>query len=443
MDILLVLGLIALNGVFALSEMSLVSSKKVRLQQLVDKGSIGAARALALQDNPGYFLSTIQVGITTIGILSGIVGEKSLVEPVSLFYQDLGIAAGVAATSASVTVIIFLTFMSVVFGEIIPKRLGLMLPEKVASILAIPMSWLSKITFPIVWLFNKTTNICLKLLRMDNYTQLPASNEEIKDMMIQGTESGVFHPEEHRLVSNILHMDERKVNSIMTHRADLFYIDIDDSYEENIEKIVNGSFSRILVIKEDLNNIIGILHITDILTLIQKNKPFKFEDHVNTPLYLPETIMASQVLESFKKEKTEAAIIVDEYGENIGIVTLVDVMEAIVGDIAVDNGEEDSEITQRDDGTYLVDGLISLDKIANLLEIDEDDLPVSEGMNTLAGLIMEQAEKIPPVGFKIELKIKNLLITLEIMDMDKNCIDKVLLKKEEFIEKEVVQVEKE
>lgn len=441
MELLLVLGLIVLNGLFAMSELSLISSKKNRLQQLVDKGSIGAAKAIALQERPEHFISTIQVGITTIGILSGIVGEKSLVSPVSEFLQGFGIAQPLSVTVASISVIIFLTFLSVVFGEIVPKRLGLMMPEKIASLLAIPMSWLSKITFPIVWLFSRSSVLVLSLLRLDKVQQASVSNEEIKDLIVQGTDAGVFHPEEQQLVSNVLHMDEKRVESIMTHRGDFFFIDIQDSFEINIEKIVNGSFSRVLVIDGNVNNVIGVLHMTDILTRIQKNEVFKFEDFMKTPLYLPESVMATQVLENFRRKKTEAAIIVNEYGESVGIVTLVDIMETIVGDIATDNGEEDPDVVKREDGSYLVDGLITLDRFSQVFEIEEEDIPVSEGINTLSGLIMEKAGAIPPVGFKCEVIVDNFLIKLEVVDMDKNCVDKVLLIKENINNNEELVVQ--
>lgn len=428
MELTIVLILIILNGLFAMSEMALVSSKKIRLQQLVDKGSIGAAKAIALQEKPEHFISTIQVGITTIGILNGIVGEKAFVEPVTLFIQSIfNIQQALAHTISSVSIIVFLTFLSVVFGEIIPKRLGLMLPEKIAAILSIPMAWLSKITFPLVWLFTKTSVLILKFFHLGDIQQAPISNEEIKDLMIQGADAGIFHESEKQIVANVLHLDEKRVDSIMTHRGDLFYIDVDDSFEDNVQKLINGSFSRVVVVKENVDNVIGILHMTDILTALKENIPFKFEDYMKKPLYLPETITTTQVLENFKRYKTEVAIIVNEYGENIGIVTVVDIMEAIVGDIATDGEEEDPEIQEREDGSYLVDGLIGLDKFAQLLGVEENDLPEIEGINTLAGLIMEQAGAIPQPGFKCTLTIKNCIVSLEVLDMDKNCIDKVLL----------------
>jgi putative hemolysin len=426
MELVLVVFLIALNGIFAMSEMSLVSSKKARLQQMVDKGSIGAAKAMALQDNPTKFLSAIQVGITTISILSGIVGEKSLVEPVSHWFVAMGMAEATAKTLSSVTVIAFLTYLSVVFGEIIPKRVALVIAERVASIIAIPMDWVSRITYPVVWIFTKTSQLIMKLLRLDKIKQMPVSNEEIKELMSQGSEAGIFHESEEQIITNVLHMDEKRVSTIMTHRSDLLFIDIKDDFKENISKIVNGKFSRTILVDDNIDNIVGILHVTDILPLIKSDVPFDLKNHVETTLYLPETVTSIQVLENFKRKKKEVAIIVNEHGENIGMVTLFDVMSAIVGDIATDE-QLPKEILQRDENSWLVEGITNLDKVEK--ELDLDALNNSEDIYTIAGYILEKAACIPDAGFKFVVMQGENDITFEVMDMDKNTVDKVLITK--------------
>jgi putative hemolysin len=427
MQLTIVLLLILLNGIFAMSEMSLVSAKKSRLQQLADKGSLGALKALALQENPAYFFSAVQVGITTISILSGIIGEKSLIEPTQLMLISMGMVAETAKTVSNVGVIFFLTFLSVIFGEIIPKRIGLVLPEKMAATLSIPMSWISKIGFPIVWVLTTCSEYIMCLLRLNKVQQMPVSNAEIKEMMEVGSEAGVFHESEQQIVANVLHMDEKKAVSIMTHRGDLFYIDVTDKFEDNIQKIVNNHYSRLLVVDQMVDKVIGILHVTRILDLIHKNEVFDFKQYMEEPLYLPETVSTTQVLESFKRKKTEVAIIVNEYGENIGIVTLVDIMASIVGDVINDEEEGDEEIQIREDGSYLVDGLISLDKFSQYFDIEE--IHSSESINTLAGLIMEKSGIIPKTGFKIELTYKSCVLKIEVIDMDNNCMDKVLMYK--------------
>ena len=427
MELLLVFLLIILNGIFAMSEMSLVSAKRSRLQQLADKGSVGALKAMALQENPAYFFSAVQVGITTISILSGIVGEKSLVEPTQMILINLGLDVATTKTLSSILVIIFLTFLSVVFGEIIPKRIGLVLPERMAALLSIPMSWLSKIAFPLVWLLTTCSEQIMCMLRLNKIQQMPVSNEEIKEMMVVGSEAGVFHESEQQIVANVLHMDEKKAVSIMTHRGELFYIDLQDSFKENIQKIVTNHFSRLVVVDHGVDKVVGIIHVTKILSLIHQNVEFDFKEYMDEPLYLPETVSTTQVLENFKRRKTEVAIIVNEYGENIGIVTLVDIMASIVGDVLNDDDETDPEIQLRDDNSYLVAGLISLDKLSQYFGIEE--IKSSESINTLAGLIMEKSGIIPKEGFKIELSYKSCLLKIEVVDMDQNCMDKVLVSK--------------
>ncbi len=431
MEFLAVFLLILLNGLFAMTEMALVSSKKARLQQLVDKGSIGARKALALQDSPGHFLSTIQVGITTISILSGIIGEKSLVEPTMSFLMSLGLDEHTSKTTASIMVIVCLTFMSVIFGEIIPKRLGLVLPERIAAVFSIPMNFLTKISFPVVWLLTYISEGLLNFFGVNKIEQTKVSNEEIKEMMEAGSTAGVFHMAEQEIVANVLHMDEKKAVSIMTHRTDLFYIDLNDGFEKNIEKIIYGEHSKVLVVEGSVNNVMGIINVVDILSLIHKDEVFDLKGKMKKPLYLPESVTTTQVLEHFKVNKSEMAIIVNEYGENIGLITLVDIMESIVGDVGAKDDDEDPEIIEREDGTYLIDGLISLDKFGSYFKIEE--IRTSESVHTLAGLIFEHSGMIPKTGYKTQVDYKDCEIFIEIMDMDNNCIDKVLVKKKEKI----------
>lgn len=427
MEFLAVFMLILLNGLFAMTEMALVSSKKARLQQLIDKGSIGAIKALALQDNPAHFLSAIQVGITTISILSGIIGEKALVEPTMNFLMNFGLEESVAKSTASVVVILCLTFMSVIFGEIIPKRLGLVLPERIAAIFSIPMNFLTKISFPIIWLLTYVSEGLMNFVGVNRIEQTKVSNAEIKEMMEAGSSAGVFHEAEQEIVANVLHMDEKKAVSIMTHRTDLFYIDLNDGFEANIEKIIYGEHSKILVVEGSVNNVMGIIQVVDILSLIHKDEEFNLQEKMKKPLYLPESVTTTQVLEQFKLNKSEMAVIVNEYGENIGLVTLVDIMESIVGDVGAYTDEEDQEIVEREDGSHLIDGLISLDKFGSYFKIDE--IKTNESVHTLAGLIFEHSGFIPKAGYKAQIKYKDCELFIEIMDMDNNCIDKVLVKK--------------
>lgn len=429
MEVFLILFLIALNGVFAMSEIALISAKKTRLQQIAEDESIlshGAKTALGLQENPRVFLSTIQVGITSVSILSGIVGEKSLVDPLSTYLISIGFEKGVSTTIASFFVIMTITFLSVIFGEIIPKSIALSLSDKVASVLSVPMSGLAKITFPFVWLFTTISEMILKVFRINKFENIPVSNEEIKELMGQGTEAGVFHESEKAIVANVLHMDEKSAVSIMTHRGEWKFIDLSESFAENRKKIIENKLLNILVVDGDINNILGFVDLTNILYDIIEKESFDIRSHIETPLYLPQTVTVSQVLENFKTSKKDVSIIINEYGENIGIVSLKDIMSSIVGEIEKSSKEEDKEIIMREDGSFIVDGLIALDKLFYELEQEKVDYP--SGINTLSGLVMANAGKVPNVGYTFDIYENKYTMSIEVLDMDKNCVDKVLVK---------------
>lgn len=428
MELLLILFLIILNGIFAMSEIALISAKKSRLQQMIENkqfGYNGAKEALLLQENPRMFLSTIQVGITSISIFSGIVGEKTLITPLAAFFVEQGLTEKFSLGLASGLVIALITFLSVIFGEIIPKSIALAISDKIAAFIAIPMSVLAKTTYPFVWLFTTTSELILGILKINKFESNTVTNEEIKELMGQGTEAGVFHQNEQELVANVLHMDEKSAISIMTHRGEWKFIDINDSFEENRKKIIENKIFKVLVVDGDINNILGFIDVSNILSLICVGNNFNLKEYVEEPLYLPQTVTISQVLENFKALKKDVTIIINEYGENIGIVSLKDIMSSIIGDIAVHQEEEDKEIKRREDGSYIVDGLIVLDKLESKLDIQ--DLKV-QGVNTISGLVMYHAGRVPDVGdvFKIEKSDYN--IEIEVLDMDKNCIDKVLIK---------------
>jgi putative hemolysin len=428
MDIFLIVILIVFNGLLAMTEMAVISFKKARLQQRVETGSLGAAKAIFLQEKPALFLSTVQVGITSVGILNGIVGEKTLMEPMISFLNSIGLTA-YSKPIGSVLVIVLLTYLSVVFGEIIPKRLGMMMAEKMASTMAVPMDLLSKFTYPLVWIFTVSCDALLKLFKLDNIQQSQVSNEEVKELMSQGAEAGIFHESEKKLVANILHMDEKKAASIMTHRSDLFFIDAADPYEENLQKIIHGKYSKIAVVKESVDQIIGFIRMTDLMPQISAGEKIDFEKSAQKTTYLPNSVTATQILENFKREQTEIAIIVNEYGENVGIVTLHDILGAIVGDINVGETEDEIEIKKRDDGTYLVDGLTTLDKVSSYFNLSKFEL--DENVHTISGLIMVLSGKIPSKGDKVEFKNKNSLLKIEVVDTDNNRVDQVILQIEE------------
>lgn len=428
MDIFLVFFLVILNGVFAMSEMSLVSAKKVRLQQLADKGNKGAKAALQLQSNPTRMLSSVQVGITCISLLSGMIGEKAFIEPFGKFLISVGVAENMAGSIALFCVVVCLAYMSVVFGEIVPKRIGLVLAERVASVLAIPMTWISVVTLPIVAIFTMTSDFMLKILKLKDTPQQAANDEEIQEMMNEGSKVGNFDDDEMQMVSNVLKMDRKKVTSIMTRHSDFICVDIKNSLEKNIQIISDAEFSKIVVIDGNVNNIIGYLPVLKTMHLLKTNKPIDFQSLAEKPLFLPETLTTMQVLRNFRQAQKGFGIVVDEHGDNIGLVTVSDIFSAMIGEITPDD-EDEAEIIVRDDNSWFVDGSTALDDVEEILGMDK--FSTSGNIYTIAGLVLERAECIPPVGFKFSITQGNMEVTVEVVDMDVNTIDKVIIYKTE------------
>lgn len=426
-DLLLVCFLIALNALFAMSEVAIISSKKARLQQQADKGSHGAMVALKLQEDPSRFLSSIQIGITSIGILNGIVGEKSLGEPFAAFLMQLGLTQSVAQPLSSGTIIVFLTFLSVVFGELIPKTIGLAKAEKIASLMAIPLNLIAQVFFPLVWFFSKTSKIFLKIIGMGNIEQDPVSNEEVKQLMKEGSDAGIFHKEEGKMVANVLHMDEKNATAIMTHRSEWQVINAQLPFNEMKDAIVKTEFSKILVVDGSVDNILGYVSIKEILHSLCSTEEFDIRKFLEQPLNLPITVTASQVLEEMKRCRRDLAFIINEYGESVGLITKNDIMSAIVGEIMEDDEPVEEDIVDRKDGSYLVDGFIALDKIKSEFGLGEE-LDKFNGITNLNGFIMGSFGRIPHVGAILSLETMTHKITIEVVDMDKNVVDKVILK---------------
>lgn len=430
MDIFLVVLLVILNGIFAMSEMSLVSAKKVRLQQMADKGNRGAKAALQLQSDPTRMLSSVQVGITCIGLLSGMIGEKALIEPLAALMISWEVPVSLAKTSSMFIVVFVLAFMSVVLGEIVPKRIGLVLAERVASILATPMTWLSIIALPIVFIFTKSSEMMLKILKLDQTPSQAANDEEIEEMMSEGSKVGNFDTDEMLMVSNVLKLDRKKVTSIMTRHIDFVCVDIQKSLEENIQIISEAEFSKVVVIDGNVNNIIGYLPVLKTMHLIKQQAPIDFVELAEKPLFLPETLTTMQVLRNFRQAQKGFGIVVDEHGENIGLVTISDIFSAMIGEITPD-AEEEPEIVSRGENSWFIDGSTALDDVEEYLNLEK--LSTSGSVYTMAGFILEKAECIPSAGFKFKMNHGNFEIEIEVADMDGNTIDKVILTRNEIV----------
>jgi len=424
MDIALLLLLILINGVFAMSEIAVVSSRKARLQRLADDGSPGAQSALVLHNEPSNFLSTIQVGITSIGILSGAIGESALADPLAAWLGGFALIAPYAKAIALTIVVIVLTYVTVVVGELVPKRLGLLAPEGIASLIARPMNLLSRLTRPLVLLLSSSSSFVLRILGARRKDEPPVTDEEINVLMEQGAEAGVFHESEQEIVSNVLRLDEQRISAIMTHRSDLYFIDLDDAEDEIRQRIADSPYERIVACRDGLDHIAGILRTSDLLNPALNGLPLNIEAALRAPLYVPESVSTTQLLESFRKTRMQFALIVNEYGDLEGVVTLTDVLTSIVGDMPSADSPDELDVVQREDGSWLVDGGVTIERLKSALAIEET-LPGEEenGFNTLGGFVMHMLRRIPAVTDHFEWNS----LRFEVMDMDKNRVDKVLV----------------
>lgn len=426
MDLVLLLFLILLNGILAMSEIAVVSARKSRLQKLADDGSPGAESALALSNEPSAFLSTIQVGITTVGILSGAIGENALADPLTLWLSEFSLVMPYARGLALTLVVVGLTYFSVVIGELVPKRLGLLAPEAIASLVASPMNVLSSLTRPLVCLLSSSSSLILRLIGARRSEEPPVTNDEINVLMEQGAEAGVFHESEQAIVSNVLRLDEQRIAAIMTHRNDIYMIDLDEPENEIRRRLSESPFTRIVVCRDGIEHIVGILRTADLLKVALAGESLEIDRYLRPPLYVPEGVSTTHLLESFRKARQQCALIVDEYGELQGLVTLTDVLTSIVGDLPSSDTLEEQDIVQRDDGSWLIDGSVPIERLKAGIGFD-DGLPGEDenAYNTLGGLVMYVLGRIPAVADQFEVAG----CRFEVVDMDKNRVDKVLLVK--------------
>src|SRR5688572_23991379 len=354
MEILILAGLIILNGLFVMSEIALVSARKARLESKAEKGDKKAEAALGLSNNPEIFLSAAQIGITLIAIITGVYsGEKfgTYLQPV---IEKIELIRPYAETIATTIIVIIVTFLSIVFGELIPKRFALVNSERIAIAVAGPMKSFAKFTYPIVWLLNKTSNLFFTLFNIRRTKDETVTEEEIKAIITEGTESGSIEEEEKEMIERIFHLGDRNITSLMTHRSDIIWFDVDDNEETVRDKIVNEPHSVYPICDGTIDNIKGMVSIKDLYIIDDFTK---FKDVVQQALFVPENNTAYQVMEKFKETKQHSCFIVDEYGSLQGMITLNDILEAIVGDIP-QTGVLDYEIIQREDGTFLVDAQI-------------------------------------------------------------------------------------
>lgn len=423
----LILLLIALNGVFAMSEMAVVSSRKVRLQQMGERGNHGASKALELAEQPTRFLSTIQVGITSIGILSGALGEEAIAEPLIPWLQSFPLFAAYAEKLALVATVLLITFLSLIVGELVPKRLALNFPERIAALIARPMHGLSLLALPIVKLLSLATEVTLWLLRIKPKNEPSMTEEEIKLLLAQGTEEGVLEEAEFRFMENILRLDKRNVASIMTWRQDIVWLDLRKPFQENRQLIVENSHGVLPLCSGGLEKVVGFIKVKDILDRVLMGDQPNLNQIMVKALYVPDSISLMSLLEQFKQSHLHTALVADEYGEINGLVTLGDVLEAIVGTLATSPLEDRPEILQREDGSWLVDGMVDIHQFQEQFDLDELSETADVRFNTVGGFILLHLGYVPKATDHFEFRG----LRFEVVDMDGNRVDKVLISKSE------------
>jgi putative hemolysin len=424
MEFLLIVFLTLLNGVFAMSELALAASRKSRLNGMADEGDKGAKAALTLLDNPNQFLSTVQVGITSIGVLNGIVGEAAFSGGLGAWLHGLGLSDKVAAITATALVVTLITYTTIIFGELVPKRIGQLYPEQVSRWVSRPMLWLARAAGPFVKLLSGSTAAMLKLLRIDTNAARPMTEEEITASLEEGVDAGVIEEHEHQMVQNVFGLDDRQLTSLMVPRAEVDWLDADFSVAEALLKVGSDGAERAHswypVCRGSMDDVVGKISMARLLAL-GSHTPGTLADYVTTAVFVPETLSAMTLLEQFRAKVGRLVLVVDEYGVVQGLLTPHDLLEAITGELQP-SVKSEAWAVQRDDGSWLLDGMMPVTELKARLDMDELPLEERGRYNTLAGLLMAVSGHMPVTGEKIECEDW----LFEVVDLDGKRVDKVL-----------------
>lgn len=421
-EISVIIILIILNGFLALSEMALVSARKTRLEQLAKENNSRAMIALKLANAPDGFLSTIQIGITFIGILAGAFGGATIAELLAQYYQTIPLLAPYDETISVAIVVVCITYLSVVVGELIPKRLALNNPEWISCLVAPAIYRLSKLAHPLVIMLSGSTNIILRIFGVKSYSEPSVTEEEIKLLIDKGTQAGTFQEFEQEAIERVFRLADRRVAVLMTPRTDIVWIDINENEEETKRLISQNKYSAYPVARDSLDDIVGVLREKELLTLMMEGKPFKLKEICLEPLYISEMIPAVKAIDLFKKSKVHIALVVDEYGAVKGLVTFGDILRSVFED-AEESFEGKRDIIEREDGSFLISGSTPLDEFMDFMDIGELDEEKQKGMNTVGGLIMAKLGEVPSEG----QYFKWMNLKFEILDMDGRRVDKILV----------------
>lgn len=416
--IVVVLLLVVLNGLFAMTEMAVVSARKSKLQSRAERGDRGARRALELAEEPTHFLSAVQVGITLIGILAGAYGQAAIAGELNhILERSIPAIAPWSEVIATAAVVILITYVSLIVGELVPKRLALIFPEPIAIRMAGPISTLAVVLKPFVLLLTASTSGILKLLNIKDRDGSDVTQEEVETMIAEGTSAGLIEPEEQEMIEEILTLGDRPIKVAMTPRHEVSWIALDDPDELIKEEVRNSPYSRLVVAREnDVDNPLGVVHKKDLLDSLLDNGEFNVEKLVQTPAFIPQTTSVLKALEILKGSKVHMAFIVDEYGSFEGVVTATDLLEMIAGDFDEDHDEPSQSIVLNEDGSWSVDGQADLDELADILGEDFGD---HDGFHTVAGLVLHELSRIPDEGERLQLG----RFEVEVQEMDDRRIE--------------------
>jgi putative hemolysin len=421
MEIAILFALIFVNGLFAMSEIALVTARTSRLQRFVDEGDKGAVAAVRLGEDPTTFLSTIQIGLTSIGILNGIVGEAVFAHPFAVWLQGMGMEAKASEYVATILIVVTITYFSIVLGELVPKRLAQANPEAIARAVARPMQWLSTILKPFGKLLSGSTHLVLRLMGAHNLEGPAVTEEEIHALLAEGSDAGVIEVHEQKMLRNVFRLDDRQLGSLMVPRGDIVFLDPDESWEDNLKRVEESEHARYPVARHGMQEILGVTSARQLLKKALHHEVPDLRSDLAAPVYVPETLTGMELLENFRKSGSMLAFVVDEYGEVLGMVTLRDLMEVITGEFTPRN-VEDAWAIRREDGSWLLDGLIPIDELKDRLELKAVPEEDKGRYHTLAGMLMLLLGRVPHTADHVVWEDWKL----EVVDMDGKRIDKVL-----------------
>jgi putative hemolysin len=423
MEVALLAFLILLNGLFAMSEMALTASRKARLQVMLEAGEPGIEAAMELHDNPTKFLSTVQIGITSIGVLNGIVGEAAFSEPLAEWLRaTFDVPLRASTLTATGLVVLIITVLTIIFGELVPKRLGQLYPETVARLVARPMQWLSTATRPLVALLSMSTVAILRLLGIRGGPNRSVTEEEIAASLEEGLDAGVIEEQEHQMVRNVFRLDDRQIGSMMMPRTEITWLDVNAPLAESLALMAEHQHTRYPVCRGGLTEVLGVVSAQSLLPAVSRGETPSLSDVLTPPVFVPETLSGMELLEHFRVSSAELVFVVDEYGEVQGVITVRDVLEAITGEFSAP-ADDHAWAVERDDGSWLLDGLIPVPELKDRLALKE--LPEEDRgrYNTLAGMVMLLLGRLPRTADRVDWNGWRF----EVVDMDGKRVDKVLV----------------